>query len=212
MKTSTLIVALGATAMLAACSSKSASKGNFERAIDTHFEKHCLEVDPATNDFNDAPRYPAVITLFEGTSETTKQANEEEIAPYEALVKAGLLSVEDGITPGTFSDRPHKKYTLTALGKISLKGLDSYDTVTFCAGHLVTTDIAMFTEPAVSNGLTMTQVTFTAKAVDVPAWALSKDIGDAMPEVVRWRDPVGKRQLWLVLTNKGWIVNGDQAL
>ncbi|TBR40372.1 MULTISPECIES: hypothetical protein [Dyella] len=208
MKTPYLLAALGATALLAACSSRDPSKRHFTQAIDAHFQKHCLEVNPTTHDFNDADSYPATFTLNGDDTD----GGAWMVASYEALVKAGMLAVQDGVTQGIWGERPNKTYSLTAAGRVALKGQGKYDTNRFCAGHLETTEIVMFTTPAVSNGMTVSQVTFTAKAVDVPAWAMRKDLGDAMPEAVRWRDPVGKRQLILVLTNEGWLVDGDQTL
>jgi DNA-binding PadR family transcriptional regulator len=220
-----LLSALIAAALLTACgSAKDASNSNFAKAIDAHFAKHCIVINPGTvlgNNNSDA--YPATIPLtipnqYLSADEAAKR-NDEKIGTYETLVKAGLLTVSDGQakssvswtqSSSTIQEVPAKVYTLTEDGKKALRDQKDMKGTGFCGGYNQVDDIVRFTPPASGMmGATISTVIYTFSPTKVPAWVKSDDVIKAFPDLARQLAPKQKGDTDLVLASDGWIVASD---
>ncbi len=187
-------------------SSMSASKGNFTKAIDAQLAKQCIEIHPGY-------WKPLPISIANDDVSFAPYA-----AQYNALVKAGLLSVTDTLIDkhqftvsfsgfkASLTPKPKVPghiYSLTDQGRRALE--NSKGTI-FCAGHYQVDKITNFTMPGSSMGKTISEVDYTYSPSDVPAWALSSDTQAALPELAQQLGHKQQGQITLVLTNNGWQV------
>lgn len=203
------------TVMLAACSSsKDANNGNFEKALNAHFAKDCITIQPFLM-AADGRSYPMTVELQQKNNFTTQaqvdQNNANATQPVDVLVKAGVLSVSDGtkkVKPmfGTGEMAvPTKVYTLTDVGK---KAIVSADGTAMCVGHYKVDEIVRFTQPNNALGQTISDVSFTVSPVDVPDWVKSADVqkvyglGNKLAEH-------SKATRTVLLASDGWIDASD---
>lgn len=208
------LVPVAATMLLAACSSStSASKSNFAKAINARLEKSCVSLDPGYVPSDDVS-YPVKIALSQLSDKAqADQQNAKMLAPFNALVKAGLLTVADTeVSSMLMGDKPTpgKVYSLTEEGK---NALDRSIMVgrSFCAGHYKVDEIVNYTVPGKGmGGITGSEVNFTYVPADVPSWATSDAIKSAFPDfyqTVTSAQPK-KGHIDLVLMSDGWHVDG----
>ena len=214
------ITALGmvcTVALLAGCSDpKAANEDNFKKALNTHYEKNCVAL--SWMDFsNSHPGYPVSIkletpTMFRGP-EGTAEANEKKLAPYEALVSAGLLKGEDGQvkSDGLFADSkdapaPGRIYSLTVEGKKAYQSPGN----TFCAGHYTVENIERFTPPSDSPMGKLSSVVYTyGPDGEIADWAKNPAIQKTFPDFAAKLTPHQHGHEELLLTNKGWMPARD---
>lgn len=223
MRVRILLITLAAASLLTACgSAKDANKSNFTKAIDTHFAKHCIVINPGNRMGNSSDAYPATIAVTMPSqflsADRAKQQNDMMTGTYEALVKAGLLTVSDGhakptmswtISGSTTQQVPAKVYALTAAGKQALADQKGMKGTGFCAGHDQVDDIVRFTPPSSAMGATMSTVIYTFSPTDVPTWAKSNAVVKAFPDLAQQLTRQQKGHIDLVLANDGWIVDSD---
>lgn len=212
---STLAVAV----LLSACgSSKEANNSNFEKAINAHFAKTCVVVRPGG--FMGGNAYPITVSLqtpnsFTKPEQTAKQ-NANATRPYEVLVKAGLLTATDGTTKDTQlfgngpKEVPAKIYVLTDAGKKALADPNGKGTG-LCAGRYKVDKVVRFTEPSNAMGSTMSEVSYSFSAVDVPDWAKSADVQQVYTSLASQLADQQKGRTMLVLASDGWIEASDFA-
>jgi hypothetical protein len=203
------------TLMLAACSSpKDANNGNFEKAIDAHFAKDCINIQPFVM-AADGHSYPMTVSLQQKNAFISQaqvdQDNANVTRPLDVLVQAGVLSVSDGTKKEKpmFGNGeitvPTKVYTLTDTGK---KAIVSSDSTAMCVGHYKVDEVVRFTQPNNALGQTVSEVSFTVSPVDVPDWANSADVqkvyglGNKLAEHI-------KATRTVVLASDGWIDAND---
>lgn len=189
-------------------SAKDANKDNFENAINAQLNESCIGVQFPLNMFSTTTTFPISIQLIQSRRSDPDQVakqNAEMLAPYEALVGAGLLAGSDGQVKQTSwggeKEAPGKIYSLTDAGK---KALYKPTSTAFCAGRLKVNEVINFTEPGNAMGVTISQVTYTVKAVDVPAWAQSEAVKSAFPKLANQIENQSERQATLILQNDGW--------
>jgi hypothetical protein len=216
MKVRVIAAVAVCVALLSACGSKKeASESNFSEVINSHFSHSCLQLDPS-NMFG-PHSYPASVAMIQPGMLFTKKAADDQnarvTAPFNALVSAGLLTVQDAPVPAQFgpagSKVPGKTYTLTDAGEKALADQQNKKGTAFCAGHFKVQSIVRFTPPADAVGHTISEVVYTYKAVDVPAWAASKDVTAAFPNMAEFQSKDQQGRATLVLANDGWITSDD---
>lgn len=208
-----IFVVVAATALLAGCgSSKDASKSNFQSAIDNAMTKDCVVVGPGMNLLASSHSYPVSMALSQSNmfqnADQTKQMNDRMTAPYEALVKAGLLEGKDDQVPmlGANSQKvPGRTYSLTENGK---KFLIDQDRTGFCAAHYKVDEVTEFTQPGTAmGGQTMSMAKFTYSAVDIADWAKSDDMKSVFTDLNKQLTPKQEGRAELVLMNDGWTAH-----
>lgn len=206
--------AISIVVALAACgSAKDANNGNFEKALNAHFARECIPVQPFVMAEN--RQYPLVVALqpnptIASLQAGVDQANSNATRPLDVLAKVGLLSVANGTLKkrnwfGTEYTAPTKTYSLTDAGK---KALASPDELTLCAGHYKVDDVARFSEPSNALGHTISEVSFTFSPTDVPAWTKDDGVQKAYGLNARLTDHA-KGTRTLVLASDGWIDSAD---
>lgn len=208
-----IFAAIAATTLLAGCgSSKDASKSNFQTAIDKAMTKDCVVVGPGVNLFAASHAYPVSMALSQPNMfqnpDQTKKINDRMTAPYEALVKAGLLEGKDDQVPmlGNNSQKvPGRTYAVTETGK---KFLVDADRTTFCAAHYKVDEVTEFTQPGTAmGGQTMSMAKFTYSAVDIADWAKSDDVKAVYTDLNKSLTPKREGRAELVLMNDGWTAH-----
>ncbi|EIH0015000.1 TPA: hypothetical protein PPE49_004869 [Escherichia coli] len=196
--------------LLAGCdSSKDANKSNFEKAINTKLKKECITISPLGR-FDSKP-YPVQLSVAQTNRYTSQERvdeiNTKEFSMFDALVKAGLLTVKDTLVDETigFSKTgkkvPGREYALTENGKKYLKSPERPD---FCIGHYKVDEIIDFTEPGDAMGMKITRVNYTFSPTNIAEWAKSDDIQAAFPLLKFNLKEKQKNRLSLVLKNDGW--------
>ncbi|MBN3761222.1 hypothetical protein [Burkholderia sp. Ac-20365] len=212
MKTKIISITLVAPLMLAACgSSKDASNGNFEKALDAHFAKNCIVAEPFVA-MADGHRYPLTVRMQAKAAfisqEQVDKNNANITRPLDALVKAGVLSATEGTAKekpmfgGAEYTVPTKVYALTDAGK---KASANPESTALCVGHLKVDEIIRFTQPGDFMGQKVSQVSFTASPVDVPDWAKTADFQSVYTGVAKTLSGQTKDMRPLVLASDGWI-------
>jgi hypothetical protein len=213
MKTSIIVPALLAL-MLTACSSpKDANNANFEKAIDAHFAKDCITIQPFVMSAN-GQNYPMTVDLQQKNAFITQaqvdQNNANATRPLDVLVKAGVLSVSDGTKKekpmfGTGEITvPTRIYTLTDAGKKASVG----SSTAMCVGHYKVDEVVRFTQPNNALGQTVSDVSFTVSPVDIPEWAKGSDVQSMYGLGSKLGDHI-KASRTLVLASDGWIDAND---
>lgn len=214
MKTKTIAATVFVLTLAACGSSKDASNENFEKALNTHYATNCITLTPGWT--SDSHGYPATIELQKKTPYISQalidQNNANMTRPMDILVKAGVLSVSDGTKTvkqmfgnGTVTV-PTKVYALTDQGKKVSVGPDS---TSLCVGHFKVDEVVRFTQPNNAMGQTISEVSFTTHAVDVPEWAKNPDVSGFYAIAKGLGDVRVKATRTLVLASDGWIDSND---
>lgn len=201
--------------LLAGCgSSTSASKANFAKAIDVPLAKRCISLDPTniTGPLLTGTTYPLSLPIEQAggtlSAEQTAQSNTRTFGPFDALVKAGLLTSAEAAVKPQFGNKqvPGKIYSLTEVGK---KVLARPNWLAFCAGHYKVAEVVNYTVPGKEmDGTTGSEVNFTYHPDAVSAWATNDAIKAEFPEFSKnlststEQPPKGRADL--VLMSDGW--------
>lgn len=209
-------VALVSAALMSACGSpKDANKANFAKAINAELASSCFSIGGE----GFAEPYPKVIDLNvprepKYADEVAKK-NAEETAPYEALVKVGLLKVEEtqDKTMTMFAKEeliPAKKYSLTEAGTAALRR-PRHDEL--CAGHYRVDEVVSFTEPAANMmGQVVSGITYTYSPADVAPWAKDPAVQAAYPDLVESLKPHQQATKAAMLQNDGWVAEKQMSI
>ncbi|ELC27001.1 hypothetical protein [Escherichia coli] len=204
-----LMIALSSLLLAGCDSSKDANKSNFEKAINTKLENECITINPLG--MLDSKPYPVQLSVAQ-TNRYTSQERADEInarqfSTFDALVKAGLLTVKDTQVDETivFSKTgkkvPGREYALTDKGKKYLKSPERPD---FCVGHYKVDEIINFTEPGDAMGMKITRVNYTFSPTSIAEWAKRDDIQAAFPLIKVNLKEKQENRISLVLKNDGW--------
>lgn len=224
MKFDKLAIARAATVTLAlsGCSDpKEASKSNFESAIDAWISKNppCLSVPHGSiepREATDRP-FPRYLDSSPVTASFALENRERQRAPFDALVDAGLLKVEEttieakaGLFADTVQKVPVRAYDLTDAGTraISTKRETtafSSPSQHFCYGTPKVDEIDQFTEPGDAMGMKVSQVSYRYHIADLPAWAKNTLMQAAFPQLAKDTAESLKGKAAVVLTNEGWV-------
>jgi len=181
-------------------------KITFAQAINASLRKECIEARVPVTPFGGNGPFPVSLSFAlpndAADKEQTERWNRQVSAPFDALVKAGLLTSDEvrvkeplgGMGPG-------RKYSLTSAGRDAL--LQPNSTV-FCAGRYKLREVVQFTEPSIVMGETVSEVGFTFVPVDVPVWASEDAVQMAFPDVARALHAEGEGQARLILSGDHW--------
>ena len=201
--------------LLVACgSSKDATNSNFEKAANVHFSKNCISLQPSVFSAQNKS-YPLTVALQTKNNfikqEQLDNDNANTTRGLDLLVKAGVLSVQDGtkkeipLFEKVEVVVPTKIYSLTEMGKKSLEGEDS---TTLCIGHYKVDEVVRFSQPNNAFGQTYTEVNMTISPVDVPNWVENEDLQkfyNLNQALVKHK----KTTRGFVLASDGWIDERD---
>jgi len=214
----TCLVALA----VAGCSDpKEASKDNFETAINAWIEKNppCLSVPRSQikpDGADDAP-FPRYLDASPVTAKYLLEGRARERAPFDALVDAGLLQVEEttiSAKVGLFGNQdrevPVRAYDLTDAGRkaISTEGEKtafSSPSQRFCYGTPSVDEIVQFTEPADAMGVKVSRVAYRYHLKDLPDWARNEKMQLAFPQLKKDTADSIDDKAAVILTNDGWV-------
>lgn len=201
---------------IAGCdSSKTASSSNFKKLINDAMAKDCVVVGPGMN-LNSPGPYPHYVTLatpgFLMNAESVKIENDRMTGPYEALVKAGLLTGRDGDVPAYVGAKNTVKgriYDLTSEGK---KYLIDPKTTGFCAAHYSVDAVTQFTQPGNAMGVTVSMAQFSYSAVDVAPWAKDPALLKVFTGLDKQLASGQKGSAEMDLMNTGWKAHPQRAM
>lgn len=178
-----ILLVAGTALVLAGCG----EKGDFEKAINAKISKSKLCYSLQDNNIVFNKGFP--IRVNSGYRSAGYSASDEIL---KGLSEQGLLNVSQ--QPNGFSSVDVLE--VTDQGQ-QVEFWDKKDGA--CVGHRVVAEITGWTEPSESDGLKVTQVSYTWKLADVPGWvdkdAFSGVKGMAEPE---------EAKIVLVKTNNGW--------
>ncbi len=190
------------TAFATACSDpKAANEANFKIAIqkdlDTAFPR-CYLVE----------NFPAVVAEFGfGTNKATFKALENAglLSEKQELHKTvGVWGNKEAVQPVFYLTEEGKKFYKADAGKTRL----GEKAGGFCFGKATVKEITLFTEPADSSGVRMSQVTYKYTVSDFPAWAKLPEVLSVLTSLKSDIDsettPI-EGHAFLTLTNKGWV-------
>lgn len=218
----TTMAVFGIAVALAGCSDpKAANKDNFKTAINDWIEKTppCLSVPRSAVTpvaANGAP-FPRYIDARPTTSEFAMQSRQREQAPFDALVDAGLLKVEEAtinVQVGLFGDQqseiPVRAYDLSEDGSkaVTSKGektVISTPAHSLCYGVPTVDEVTQFTEPADAMGVKVSQVRYRYHLKDLPGWATNAKMVAAFPQLARDTAESIEARAAVILTNEGWV-------
>lgn len=222
MKSFVLALLPVALLALAACGSPTdASKSNFMKAIDAHLATHCQTIEPDW--VHTWQGYPRNVELADPGPYRSQAAadriNSKLEAPFEVLVRAGLLSAANGTAEasgytiqasGSFLSHPKvhvRTYSLTAAGKKALtKDPDGLGGLGFCAVRYKVDEIVRFTQPAANMaGVINSQVVYTYSPAEIAPWATSPEVIRAFPQLKGFFAKHQQAVTTLVLTNDSWV-------
>lgn len=182
-------------------SSKEASKENFINTLNSyHQEKGCIMASfMGDNDFS------------KGVTVKLRRSNDAE--QHDALVDAGILQSQDGVTeePDFFGKEklkiPTKTYTLSEEGKKIYQTKKSRlgSSSGFCIAKYQVNNIINFSEPSSVAGYTISNVIYSATAQDVVSWASNPIFQKAFPKIVDKLQGEQQQKATLVLMDNGWI-------
>jgi hypothetical protein len=205
-----------ASAVVACNSPRDASKSTFKNAINAHFEKHCIQLKKV---------FPAYVPVASTAKSEVQRANYaqqygKEIAGYDALVGAGILTVSDGVEEvhgffGPASKRPARIYALTETGKklYSEERTAFFATGVLCVGTSGVDSIGSYSEPAQAlGGVTVSHVVYTYSPRKVNDWARDRKVQEALPELKELLAPHKSDRATLVLMNTGWVHESDATV
>src|SRR3546814_717918 len=195
------LVCLAALTVTACSDPKEANKSNFTTAINNWIEKNppCISIPRGRitpDSAGDAP-FPRYLDASPVTAKYAIESRARERAPFDALVEAGLMSVEEAtisVKAGLFGDQtrdlPVRAYDLTEEGKkvVSSEGEKtafSSPAHRFCYGVPNVDEVLQFTEPADAMGVKISQVTYRYHLRDLPEWARNERVQAAFPQLKR---------------------------
>jgi hypothetical protein len=194
MKLHNVVLVCLFTAMLAACSKPTdATKENFAKVIGAGLSGECAAPVVIDNGLSMNPTFSSnqgyMVNLTNGEYPATvlwvKPAG--LLQQLDALVSAGMLTRKDLPDPDVGHRAPNyllrghqqqRQYALTDEGRKALLGK-----MNFCAAHYKLDEVVNFTAPASAFGQTVTTVTISVSAQDVPAWAHSGTLAAAFPDL-----------------------------
>jgi hypothetical protein len=210
MKIKSIILGLAAAIMLGACSSADdssrasfvsvavtgratsttsadANKIDLALAISASLSKECVKARVPFTPFGGKGPFPVSLSFAlpndAAGKEQTKRWNQSVAAPFEALVKVGLLTEKDVLVENPLGGLgPGRKYSLTKAGRDAL--LNPQSTV-FCAGGYKLSEVLQATKPMIVMGKTVSEARFTFAPIHVPLWASDDAVRTAFPGLVR---------------------------
>jgi len=171
-----LLLLSGAALLMSACGNdpKAANEANFEKALNAHYVqmKQCVRI-------GSAPNADGIIQEFRADS----SVQDKQLPFYNGLVALGLLeAVSYQKDTKNFSGQVTGKadwvgYKFSAKGENFLRPVDldsgvfSTGARQMCYGTPQVIEITNFTEPAEAMGVTVSNVQYAYKLVDVAPWA-----------------------------------------
>lgn len=214
-----LAVCTGAV-LLSGCSDpKKASDGNFKTAINAYLEKQPLCINAPNSSTKPAGQekgrgaFPAYLPT--PTRPAGQQLFQMQSKPFDALVKAGLLTARSGSIDyrNTWSMSQDssklavKIYDLTDAGRKALsKAADGGPFgEKFCYGTAEVDEVTQFTEPSPAFGATVSSAAYTYHVKDQAGWASDPTVQEAFPSLKRATGDKLEGKTNLVLTNNGWV-------
>lgn len=212
------VLALGF--LLASCGDPSESNGgNFRKVIGTYLAKTppCITLPQhGWGGSDDEQGFPRVLAspAEPGLSEAERRERREDVAPYEALASAGLLSA----TPTRFDERQPGggtrrvagiAFDLTDTGKAARDKRRPGDSATFCYGTPTIDDILHSSGPTEAVGMKVAQVRYRYHLADLPDWATNAKVREIFPDIRRETAGPQERDATLILTSEGWKHQGE---
>lgn len=201
MKKTGITLLFVTTVLMFGCGSpKDASKSNFKKAINKHYQKDCESVSPGYSNF------PVKIRVYDS------KITESEMKPYDALASIGFLDAKEETEKGAaFFGKPpvyrSKVYSLTEKGKAALKNASPNKNFNnnFCVATLKVDEISNFTVPSAALGLTVSKVNYTVSPEKISDWANNPQIQKAFPKIPKILEKKHSASTDLVLMNDGWL-------
>lgn len=191
-----IVVCTLLTLSIAGCgdSTKTASKANFEKVLNDHFEKNCLAITTKALNFPYTfdPMVYASLGVEKGMDEVHKGF--KALSPLFALVDVGLLTSKKKEATYTFTLTPKGEQFYQAPNKFSI-GTAKVDT------------IESFSEPSQANGYTVCEVNFIYSLYTPHEWAKNYTVRSEFPDLSR-NYTKQKGSATLVLMNYGWMLKG----
>jgi hypothetical protein len=198
---------------------KEASKGNFEKAINDWIGTNppCLSIPGSSIKAadSDAP-FPRFVDASPVTAKYAVESRQRQLAPFDAMVDAGLLRVEETTIKAKSGwgndvhEVPVRSYDLTEAGKNALttKGEKTAflePSQQFCYGKPQVDEIVQFTEPGDAMGMKVAQVSYRYHLGDLPQWAKNQKMRAAFPQLERDSKDSIDAKAAVILTNEGWV-------
>jgi hypothetical protein len=206
------IAVLGAS--IAGCSGdpKAATEKNFETAIQKFLDRQGPEC------FIRQAKFPVNHTAFGDEDGLLKSMSALKAAGLVDIKEIEVKEVRGGF--GLPSDKMIKQrkleILLTDTGQKAFteqqQGEPARRSGGFCFGKQKVVKVEQFTEPSDALGMKMSQVNFTYRVDDVPAWAKHESLGKQFPQLAKAvasaQEPLRSRTA-VILTNQGWIHERD---
>ena len=190
---STMSILMAAPLLVACDDKRTANAGNFEQALQRHYDGHpeCVALP---------------IDFILGAPLDADGSRREEA---DALVRAGLLSVVSpkGVSPSSVEARSSVQYALTAAGAQAIrKGADSFlGGMALCFAQRRIMKVVFFTPPAEVLGTTASRVSYSYELRDVAVWAKDGALQDAFPPIKAALAASSRSDTdGMILTDKGW--------
>lgn len=186
----------GAFFFAAGCNKESATKPNYEVAINDYYKAHpsCLWSEPK--------KFPVQAA----TSDDAKTTN------YDALTDAGLLTRTTGEKKVMIvASKQVNNYDLSDKGRQSWTADPNQPGYgNFCYGHRDVTSIDSVTPGTSSNGAQTAQVNYHYKIGDAAPWTNSQEIKTAFPNVASALGDTHADTASLTQTGDHWQVSTPQ--
>ncbi len=195
--TAPAVATLLASVLLAAgCNKESATKPNYEGAINDYYKAHpsCLWSAPK--------KFP----VQEATSDDAKTEH------YDALTDAGLLTRTTGEKKVMIvASKQVNNYDLSDKGRQSWTADPTQPGYgNFCYGHRDVTSIDSVTPGSSSNGSQNAQVNYHYKISDLAPWVNTQEIKTAFPDVGSALDNTHAATASLTMTGDHWQMAAPQ--
>ena len=208
-----ILLLSGAALLMSACGNdpNAANEANFEKALNAHYAqmKQCVRI-------GSAPNADGIIQEFR----TDGSVQDKQLPFYNGLVSLGLLeAVSYQKDTKNFSGQVTGKddwvgYKFSDNGKAYLrpadmdKGAFSTGARQLCYGTPEVVEITNFTKPADAMGVTVTNVQYTYRLVDVAPWASDTELTTQFEWLSeRTASNSIEKDDDLVLTNSGWALH-----
>lgn len=210
-----LIAAAASAVILSGCSpTEDVSKETFKYAINNQLSQDCLMLKTRDSDF------PVSVDVPQTEREKLISINSDRIAQYDALVEAGLLTVESNTKTiqSAFEDESStislNVYSLTDLGQKSFKEIPSNSNMAgdikgLCAASYHVGKVLEFSEPTQSMGETISHVRYTLLATGIQDWAQNENVQNAFPTMASLLNTERRQSATLVLKEDGWFFHDD---
>lgn len=167
---------------------------------------------------SDASGYPAF--LAKPTAPAGQSLFDMGAKPFEALVKAGLLSSKDASieVKDMWSGDPKpvavKEYDLTDEGRKAFdnggdKALFGHQ---FCYGTAEVAEVTQYSEPTSAMGATVSEVSYTYRVKDRPKWASDPAMLDTFGALKSTAGDTLHARTTVVLMNDGWADARDSKM